>query len=155
MNSWIALGLAASLSLTAGPGHAALAISNLRSLAFGTFAAGKGGTVSVAPDGTRSKTGGVTLLSIGTATPAAFLVSDDDPANAMRAYTIILPDDGEVEISNGSTSIPVTNFVSSPAYQGRLTEGAQILRVGATLQAERGLPPGDYAGTFSVTVIYQ
>ncbi len=135
--------------------EAALAISNLRSLAFGTFAAGKGGSLSIAPDDTRSKTGGVTLISIGTANSAAFLVSDDDPANAQRAYTIVLPDDDQVSISNGSTSIRVTNFVSLPAYQGRLTEGSQILRVGATLQAVDGLPPGDYAGTFSVTVIYQ
>lgn len=146
---------AACLSLASMQSHAALSISKVRSLAFGTFVARSGGTVAVAPEGTRSKTGGVILISIGTASAAAFLVSDNDSANASRAYNIALPEVEQITLNKGTASITVTDFVSSPAYQGRLTDGAQMLHVGASLRAPAGLPPGDYSGTFSVTVIYQ
>ena len=147
MMAWFTAGSAQS--------HAALSVSNVRSLAFGTFAAGSGGTITVAPDGQRSKTGDVTLLPIGNATSAAFVISDSDRANATRTYSINLPKEGEIFLSNGPTSMEVTHFSSEPAGQGRLTAGSQTLTVGATLKVLPALPPGDYAGTFSVTVIYQ
>lgn len=135
--------------------RAALSLSNMQSLAFGMFAAGAGGSIHIAPDGTRSKSGAVTLFSMGEAGAAEFLVSDDDPANAERAYNIYLPAEGSIINSDGTASITLTDFVSTPVYQGRLTNGMQRLRVGASLQVPPGLPPGNYAGTFSVTVIYQ
>lgn len=135
--------------------EAALSLSNVKSLAFGMFAASAGGMIHVAPDGTRSKSGGVILLSMSEASAAEFLVSDDDQANAARAYNIYLPVEGSIINSEGTASITLTNFVSTPAYQGRLTNGMQKLRVGASLEVPPGLPPGNYTGTFSVTVIYQ
>lgn len=155
MKALVTLLTASCLGLASMPSLAALSISNVGSLAFGTFAARSDGTVAVAPDGTRSKTGGVILISIGSASAAAFLVSDNDPANASRAYNIGLPEQEQITLSNGTASITVTDFVSSPPYQGRLTDGVQMLHVGASLHAPAGLPPGDYSGTFSVTVIYQ
>lgn len=151
-----ALGLGFSLFLLCIPAEAALSISNIRSLAFGTFAPGQGGTVTVAPSGRRQKSGEVTLISIGsTATSAAFLVADDEPANATRAYNISLPQEGQITLSNGKAEIAATAFSSDPAYQGRLTRGVQMIRVGATLRVPPRLPPGQYSGTFTVTVIYQ
>jgi hypothetical protein len=151
-----ALGLGLFLFLVGSTSEAALSISNIRSLAFGTFAPGKGGAVTMTPDGTRHKSGDVTLISIGgAATSAAFLVSDSEPANATHAYNINLPNDTQITISNGEVTIAVTDFSSEPAYQGRLTDGSQLIRVGATLRVPPRLPPGQYSGTFNVTVVYQ
>lgn len=156
MVHFYAIGLGLFLFLFGNSSEAALSISNIRSLAFGAFAPGKGGTVTVTPGGMRRKSGDVTLISIGgAATSAAFLVSDNEPVNAARAYNISLPQEGEISINNGAATIAITDFYSDPAYQGRLTEGAQIIRVGATLRVPPRLPPGQYSGTFNLTVIYQ
>jgi hypothetical protein len=156
MTHFYALGFGLFLFLLSSHSEAALSISNLRGLAFGTFAPGKGGTVTVTPGGVRTKSGGVTPLSIGSAaTSAAFLVSDSQPANATRAYNISLPDEAQITSSNGKTTIAVTDFYSDPTYQGRLTDGSQLIGVGATLRVPPQLPPGQYSGNFNVTVIYQ
>lgn len=155
MTHFYALATGLFLFLAGSHSEAALSISNIRSLAFGTFAPGNGGTVTVAPDGMRSKTGDVTLISIGAATSAAFLVSDSEPVNATRAYNISLPDEGQLTLSNGTSSIAITDFSSDPAYQGRLTEGAQTIHVGATLRVPPESVPGQYSGIFTVTVVYQ
>lgn len=156
MVQFYALGLGLILFLFGSPTEAALSISNIRSLAFGTFAPGEGGTVTVMPNGVRQKAGDVTLISIGSAaTSAAFLVSDSEPVNATRAYNISLPQEGQISNSISGATIAIMDFYSDPAYQGRLTNGAQIIRVGATLRVAPQLPPGQYSGTFNVTVIYQ
>lgn len=126
-----------------------IAISNTQALAFGKFAAGSGGSVTVTPGGARSASGGVVLLASGGGTAAQFSVTGD--ANA--TYTITLPD--AVTLASGGNSMAVNTFVSSPANPGTLSgSGTQTLNVGATLTVGANQPAGDYTGSFAVTVNY-
>jgi hypothetical protein len=134
---------------------AQIAISNTQTLAFGKFAAGTGGTITVDPNGTRSSSGGVILLSSAGGTAATFNVSDSNPANMNNTYIITLPDNDTVVLASGSNSMALNNFVSSPAGSSTLAGGTEVLAVGATLTVGTNQPVGSYSGSFSVIVNYQ
>ena len=120
-------------------------------LSFGSFAAGTGGTVSISAAGARSKSSGVTLVSSASGAAASFNVS----GNANAGYSITLPINGVVSLTNGANSMPVDNFTSSPASSGQLSAGGtQSLAVGATLSVGNAQASGSYSGTFNVTVEY-
>lgn len=122
-----------------------------QALTFGSFAAGSGGTVTISAAGARSAGGGVVLVSSGPGAVAQFTVSGD--ANA--GYAITLPANGEVSLTSGANSMAVNNFVSNPASTGQIGGGgSQTLMIGATLSVGNSQPPGNYSGTFNVTVIY-
>jgi uncharacterized BrkB/YihY/UPF0761 family membrane protein len=59
LTQWL---LPAALLAALASVHAKQVFSSTQSLAFGRFVAGTGGTITVAPNGARSQTGGVTLL---------------------------------------------------------------------------------------------
>jgi hypothetical protein len=110
------------------------------------------GTVVLAPAGTRTATGGVTLpTTAGTVTAASFTVN----GTAGYTYTITLPSTATT-ITSGANTMTVTNFTSSPSGTGTLTGGSQVLNVGATLNVSAGQPAGEYvsATPFDVTVNY-
>jgi predicted RecA/RadA family phage recombinase len=148
--------LALACALSAAPyGRAQIAISNAGALAFGKFAAGSGGTVTVSTSGARTSSGGVVLLSSGAGAAAAFNISDPDTGNLTKTYIITLPANGTVALASGSNSMAVNDFVSDPSGSSIMVTGTQTLTVGATLSVGANQPVGNYSGSFSVTVNYQ
>jgi hypothetical protein len=110
------------------------------------------GTVVLAPAGTRTRTGGVTLpTTAGTVTAASFTVS----GTSGYTYAITLPSTA-LTITSGANTMTVTTFTSDPSGTGTLTAGEQVVNVGATLNVGAGQPAGTYvsATPFDVTVNY-
>ncbi len=118
------------------------------------------GTVTIAPDGTRTKTGGVTLIGTGfqparfagmgtnnqrvdiSVGPALFFVTG--PGAPMRVRNFIL----------GST--PTAVLTTSP-QRFRINSATGIFNfpVGATLDVGANQTPGTYSGTWTITLNYQ
>ncbi|NTV92314.1 MAG: DUF4402 domain-containing protein [Chlorobiaceae bacterium] len=123
-------------------------------LAFGTIIPGSAsGTVTIVPStAARSYSGSVQLVS-SISGPAAFTVS----GSPNSSYSVTLPDDGHITISNGSNTMEVNNFTISRS-SGSSTlgiDGLASFRVGGKLEVDANQPPGNYTGTFAVTVAYQ
>ncbi len=124
---------------------APISIAADQDLAFGEFAAGSGGTIVVAHDGTVTPTG-VNMIS-GTATsPASFSVGGE----ADSGFTVTLPENAT--LTNGTETMTVDNFTSNGVTA--LTAGTATLAVGATLNVANGQATGSYSGTFDVSVEY-
>jgi hypothetical protein len=131
-----------------------IAIANAGNMNFGNVAvSATPGTVILAPAGTRTTSGGVTLPVIpGTVTQAIFNVTGT-PA---YTYAITLPSVATTVTSGGNT-MTVTAFTSNPSGTGTLSgAGAQSINVGATLNVAANQASGTYvSGTpFTVTVNY-
>jgi len=130
-----------------------IGISRTQEMNFGNVAVdATGGTVILAPAGTRSTTGGVTLpATTGTVTTARFTVTGADG----YTYAITLPS-LPLTISSAGNDMTVNAFTSTPDATGTLTGGSDILNVGATLTVAGSQPAGTYtsASPFSVTVNY-
>jgi hypothetical protein len=131
-----------------------ITISNTGNMNFGNITAGSTiGTVVLSTAGTRTRTGGVTLPAIaGTISVASFLITGD----VSSTYSISLP--ASYTITNGSYTMTVNTFVSSPSGTGTLSSvGQQTLNVGATLNIGAKQVGGSYtnASGFNVTVNYQ
>jgi len=130
-----------------------IGISRTQHMNFGNVAVdATGGTVILAPAGTRSATGGVTLpATTGTVTAATFDVTGADG----YTYAITLPST-DLTISSGLNNMIVNTFTSTPDATGTLTGGSEVLSVGATLTVAGGQAPGTYtsATPFDVTVNY-
>lgn len=141
-------------ALIASKVWAVVNITNTVGLAFGSFAAGTGGTVTVSTAGARTKTGGV-LLVTSTVNAASFNVTRVS-GGCRQTYTITLPPNGTVTLTSGPNSMAVNNFVSNPSGSGRLQRPSctQTLRVGATLTVASGQPVGNYNGTFTVIAVF-
>lgn len=138
---------------------APISIQKTENLQFGSAAAGTGGTVIIDPDGSRSKSGNVTLVNIGDVSAAAFTVEGD----AGREYVLTLPTDPIViTLAGGGDDMSIDGFASSLTGRGTLsgslsttgTTGTQDITVGATLHVKSGQTPGAYSGTFNVSVNY-
>jgi len=128
-----------------------ISISNTQALGFGKFAAGSGGSVVVNPSGARSATGGVVLISSSSGSAAQFTVTGD----ANLTFAITLPANGTVSLTNGSQTMPLTSFTSSPGFTGQLNaSGSQSISVGASLGVGGSQPTGSYSGAFDVLVEY-
>ena len=111
------------------------------------------GTVVLAPNGSRTKTGGAILTAV-TGTPAAAVFNLTGASN--YTYAISLPTSG-VNVKFGNNTMVVNNFTSSPTPTGTLgVNGKDVVNVGATLN----VLPNQAAGTyhqetpFTVTVNY-
>jgi hypothetical protein len=111
------------------------------------------GTVVLAPAGTRTFTGGVTLpATAGTVAAAEFNVTG---ANNYT-FSITLPSTSH-EIKSGSNTMSVTGFTSTPTPTGTLSAtGSATVKVGATLNVSAGQAAGTYTSVtpFEVTVNY-
>ena len=147
----------AQVSATAGATAtvaAPIAITKVTDMSFGniTVQSGTGGTVILAPAGTRTKTGGVSLpATTGTVTAASFTVTGETG----YTYSITLPT-GATTITSGSNNMSIDTWTSNPTSPGTLTSGTSTLNVGATLTVDAGQAAGTYtSGTpFTVTVNY-
>lgn len=124
-------------------------------LAFGAFSPGAGGgTVTIAPDGIRSTTGDVVPLFMGFLyTPAMFYVR----ANQGTVLSVLVSPPVTLTGSGGGTltlqvtgSLPASPFVTTlPWPQQTTVLVGGILTIGNITSN----PAGNYAGTFSITLI--
>lgn len=138
---------------------APIAITNALDMNFGNVAVQAGatgttGTVVIAPEGTRTRTAGVTLPSTtGTFTAASFTIGGASD----YTYVITIPSSGYI-ITKATTleTMTVNTFTSSPSSTGTLTGGSETLNIGATLNVDAGQAPGVYTNAtgFDVTVNY-
>ena len=131
-------------------------------LNFGNIAvSGSGGTVTVAPDNSRTKNGaGLTLppTNLGTVTAAQFTVT----GNNDYTYAITLPTALTLTHTNTTSTMALSDFTSStgPIVGGAGTgllsaTGTQLLNVGATLTVGFPQLAGVYTNAaFDVTVNY-
>ncbi|MDB5222618.1 MAG: YapH protein [Chitinophagaceae bacterium] len=133
---------------------APISISKNADMSFGNIAvqSGSGGTVILAPAGTRTSTSGVTLPSTtGTVTAAAFTVT----GSGSLTYAITLPSSVTLTHSLGVQTMAASSFTSNPSATGALSSGTQDIAVGATLTVAAGQLAGVYtSGNFNVTVNY-
>ena len=126
---------------------------NNRGLDFGRFVAGSGGTVIVTPAGLRTRTGGVALLNSPSVGQASFTASRSGGNKTI--VTVTLPANNSVRLTSGTNSMAVNTFVRTPSTATLSLQTAQTIAVGATLTVAPNQAPGNYSGTFSVTVNYQ
>lgn len=151
-----ALALAALAPFGQHSAHAQqIVLSNARSLDFGRFVAGTGGTVTVSPLGVRSRTGGVILLNSPNAGQAGFNVGKSDSGNGDKAIIISVPSNGSTRLDSGAHSMAVDSFVNNPASLVSVPVGGTPLSVGATLVVAPNQPAGTYTGSFALTVNFQ
>ena len=131
-----------------------ISISKNTDMSFGNLAvqAATGGTVVLAPAGTRTSTSGVTLpATTGTVTAASFTVN----GNGSYTYAITLPTTVTLTHSGGVQTMDATSFTSNPSGTGALTAGTQDISIGATLTVAAAQLAGVYtSGNFNVTVNY-
>jgi hypothetical protein len=131
-------------------------LTNTRSLDFGKFVAGTGGTVVVGTGGARSGTGGVILLNSPSAGAASFAVGTSGGGKPLKTVTFSLPSDSAVRLTSGSNSMAVTAFVSSPpAGSANSINSTPTVSVGATLHVAANQPAGTYSGSFSLIANFQ
>lgn len=139
---------------------APIAIAAVADLAFGTFAPGVGGSVTVSTSGVRSATGPV-LLTATPSSAARFTIT----GQAGATYSIV--HSGTVVLTNtsgaGAETMALTKFsdsTGSNATSGTVTSGtldaagAQSLYVGGTLAVGPSQVAGVYTGTVVATVEY-
>ncbi|NLT02957.1 MAG: DUF4402 domain-containing protein [Bacteroidales bacterium] len=120
---------------------------------FGTVSrASIAGSVTVTADETRTSTGGVSVLNSSSFSAAPFGVSGENSAT----FNITLPVNGTVELtrSGGSEKMAVNDFTHNSNLL-LSTGGTSTFNVGATLTVAADQVPGEYSGSFSVTVAYQ
>jgi hypothetical protein len=134
-----------------------IAIAKSADLAFGKFAAGTGGTVTVSTSGARTSTG-VTVIASSTTTAAKFDVTGDKGAT----YAITIP--ASATLTSGADTMTfalVSDLTGVGAITGTATSGAldgttgkQSIYVGGVLTVAANQAAGSYAGTLSVGVEY-
>ena len=134
---------------------APIAITKTVDMNFGNVAVIALGTVVLdAQAGTRTKTGGVTLPNVnGTVAAASFNVAGE----GAYTYAITLPStDYTITKVAGTATMAVNTFTSYPTLTGTLSGGAQVLKVGATLNVGAAQLAGVYTNAtgFDVTVNY-
>ena len=120
-------------------------------IVFGDIAASAiPGTVSIDVDGSRTSTGGATINSNTSGTPATYEVSGFP--NAL--YVITLPTTIVITSPAGDV-MTVDNFTSAPSVNGQLdSSGKQILNIGARMNLDSFQPFGSYRGIMATTVEY-
>lgn len=127
-----------------------ITITESQALDFGSMAAGTGGTVVIATDGSRTGTGAVVLSSMAVGQQGIFAVA----GQLNYTYAITLPTTDQTLIK-GADSMVVNTFVSNPSGTGTLDgTGAQNISVGATLTVGSAQVPGVYSGTYPISVEY-
>jgi hypothetical protein len=132
---------------------APIAITKTADLNFGNIVAlTSAATVTIDPAGIRSSSNPLSLptATAGTISAASFDVTGLEDAT----YSIVLP--GSFNVSDGTNTMEVNTFTSTPTPAGLLTGGTQILTVGATIDVGANQATGTYtnANALSVTVAY-
>lgn len=151
MKRFLAIAMAICSALSISTYSADINITNSSSLAFGSFAAGSGGTVTVSPAGVCSASGDVIIVILNCAA-AEFTITGDPNTT----YFIDLPADNFATLSGPGSDMIITHFTSNPAgADGQLSAGGtQNLSVGGTLSVGNNQAAGSYSGSFTVIVDY-
>ena len=146
---------AAATATASGTVVAPIAITAATNLAFGSFAPGAGGTVTVDTGGARAASG--PILMAGASSAAKF----DITGQAGLTYSIA--HSGSTSLSNGTDTMTLTKFsdlagvngTSGNVTAGTLSgSGAQSLYVGGTLTVAANQAAGLYSGNVIATVEY-
>ncbi len=132
-----------------------IVLNAARGMDFGRFVAGSGGTVILSPTGVRSRTGGVILLNSPAVGQAAFNVGKSSNGGGNKAVIISVPPNGSVRLNSGANSMALNTFVSNPGALVSVPNGGTTVSVGATLSVAPNQPPGNYSGSFPMTVNFQ
>lgn len=131
-----------------------LAVAATRPLVFGKFVAGAGGTVTIAPNGTRTRVGGVILVASSASSSAGYLVTESKSTSIANVIIITLPGAG-LTLRSATGSMTLSGFTSDRAAAAALEGGRLTLSVGATLTVGANQPRGTYTGSIPLTVEYQ
>ena len=124
---------------------------------------GIAGTVTVDPSGVRTKTGGVTLFNGGGEQPSRF-AGRGAPGQVVAISLTSAPN--RLTRVGGTQTMALSTFVIGSTPTAVLTGTARNFRinntsgifnfpVGATLAVGANQVPGNYAGTFVITLNYQ
>ena len=128
-----------------------LTVVSTADLQLGQIAANTGGTVTVNADSTVASSGA--LISTGTRSPAAFDVIGS--ANSMIIVTLPTAPVDLTRVS-GTETMSLGGFNTTPNGGFQLDgAGAGNFTVGGTLTVGAAQVPGNYTGSFSVSVEYQ
>lgn len=128
-----------------------LAIASTTGLSFGTLApSANAGTVVIAPDGARSATGGVTLLSANVGSAGGVNLV----GTASLAYTVTMPTSVTLTASGGSQTMTLSSLTTNlTGGAGTLTNtGNGNFTIGGTLAVGANQAVASYAGIVPVTV---
>lgn len=126
-------------------------------LAFGAFYQGAGGgSVIIAPAGTRSSTGNIVLLNMGYTYSAALFELYAHPGTIISILngpnsTLTGTPSGTMTMQVGSSS-PSSPFVTNQNFNVAIK-----LYIGGTLTvgSSAANPPGSYTGTFYITLVQE
>lgn len=139
-----------------------LSFIKVEDLNFGRIiSSGTAGTVVLASDGTRTRTGGATLAGTEGVQVARF--AGDGTQNQMvnvsvGANSIFLTGPGtQMRVRDFTiSSVPVSNLTTTPVSL-RLSAAAGTFNfgVGATLEVGANQAPGTYTGNWTITLNYQ
>lgn len=143
---------AAPKSPPLGHCNAQAEIINLQGLNFGEIVAVSSGNVSVDTNGFRSGSGGVVLVG-GVVSEALFELTSQVGC-AVYGHTILFP--SSTTLSSGANTMMVDGFVHAlitPALVD--ASGYGQVQVGATLHVGNNQPSGDYAGQFTMEIVFQ
>jgi hypothetical protein len=132
-----------------------LTVVSTRGLAFGTFAAGTGGTITIAPNGARTRAGGVILVASSPSSSAGYQVSESKTGIVTNVVILTLPADGGVTLLSGTNSMTLSGFTSDKPLVTTLVGGNLTVSLGATLTVGANQPRGKYTGSIPLTVEYQ
>jgi spore coat protein U-like protein len=137
-----------------------LSFFKVNDLDFGSIiASGTAGTVRLQPDGTRTRTGGATLAG-NDAEPARFagLGTPNRQVNiSLGANQIFITGPGApMRVRNFEIGSTPTAILSTTPLRFNIATalGNYNFPVGATLDVGANQTPGDYSGTFTITLNY-
>lgn len=128
-----------------------ISVSTVSNMNFAGIDAKSGGKVILTPDDSRISSGAVELAGEANLSAATFVVS----GQSGYTYAVNLPDSGHT-LSNGSEQMLITDFTSNTDSKNYLSEGSQLIRVGATLHVNPNQLPGVYSSPapLHITVNY-
>lgn len=137
-----------------------LSFFKVNDLDFGDIIAStSAGTVRLYPDGSRTRTGGVTLAGSG-GEPARFAglgTYNREVSISLGANQIWITGPGaQMRVRNFEIGSTPTAILSTTPTRFRIanTLGSYNFPVGATLEVNANQAPGDYAGSFTITLNY-
>ena len=129
-----------------------ITVYTIQNMSFGAFSAGTGGTVIISNNGTRSVTGDVLALNLGTSYFHS-IFDIDAPQGAI--VSLLNGSDATLTGSNGGTmSMNIGNSDPASPFIVTVSQPARTqLNVGGTLTVGNPVanPPGTYTGTFYIT----